>query len=738
MTSNLINSAKAYAKNSRTEREREVVMRYYFQEPYGDETVDRSSIVTGEVMETVNWLLPPVKKKFLWSNRPVEFSASYDLEETGDDPMRRLLGDKITQEEADDASEYVAHVFYDENEGFKVICDVFWDAFVSKTGIMQHYYTSEWRQSSRRFFNLTEDQVDALVSEDREDDVDVKYEVDDRRDVDDGMGGTVEVVDITVTVTKEVFGTKVKSVPPEDFFVLAGDIYVHEDMQGCFHRIKKPRYQWLDDGYDWDSVMNMPSDTVETEELQITRQGRSTTAVSNVDPMQQEVTGWQCYVNIDKDGDGVTELYKIMLGGEGGDFLLNATPQDGGRSRKPTLSPFKRGGKLAIEQVNEIPYTDFCAWRIPHTFYGECPGDRVADLQLLSSQNTRQRQDYSYEVNMPTLIVGEAGERINEGGESVTLTDAMDRSPGDVIRAGDASQVAWNRPPDISPLYIQIEQWIDKKRMERTGSMPIAPATDPDSLNPNSATEVQDRRSSHDEIIDDIAGSFANSLARVFKQILAVEIRYAKKPKTLMIGDKRRKIDPRLLPNVMGVTVNVGQGSGISEKSVAALMATQQTQAQLVQQFGWADDNPAQGFVYRTQFYQTCADLARASGMDSPHKYYTDPTGKNPYPVPPGMYEQMLQQATQEAQQSVLIQLQKYQTDTDAKVDMAKIRADLEKSMAQTQQRDAASRRETAQKDADSRRDADVTLYEVNTKEATKRQEIAADMAVGRTVNISG
>ena len=721
--SNLISSGKAYAQNTRTEREREVTLRYYFGEPYGDEEVDRSSFVTQEIMETTTWLLPALKKKFLWSNRPVEFTGSHDVDNVGGDPIRDVIAGKISDEQAQDASNYVAHVFYRENEGFKVLSDVFWDALVSKTGIMMHSW-QEWKeQTAHRFFNLDQADLDAILAEEMPEGVSVEYEIDNEREVTDADGEVVQgldgepvtVIDITLTRTQDKAGLVFESVPPEDFFVTSSDIYVHDGMQGCFHRIKKARYEWLNDGYDYRTVMELPADTVETEELQITRQGRSTTAVSNVDPMQQECTGWQCFVHIDKDGDGVTELYRCVLGGEGGDFLMT------------------RDGESEIEMVNEINYTDFCAWRVPHAFYGECPADRVANLQLLSSTVTRSTLDYFYEVNTPTLMIGEGAER----DDGLTLRDATNRAPGSYVRGADISQIRWDRPPDMSQLAAFLDQWIDKKKVARTGSMPLAPATDPNSLQPEAATTTLDRRTAHDELIDDIAGSFADSLRRVFSQSLKLISRYSSDPKTIRVGEKMKTIDPRMLPSDMGMRTNVGLGSGIAERSTAQLVALYQTQQASVQTFGFADDNPEQGFVTKNQFYNTMADLVKAMGFDEPHRYFSDPTGKQQLPIPPQLLAQLEAEAMEKATQNALIQLEKYKTDTEAKVDMAKIRSDFEKAMMQTQQKDVESRRETEQKDDDSQRDAQVKLYEVNTRESTKRQEIAADMASGGTVNVS-
>jgi len=42
--------------------ERAKAMRYYLGEPYGDEKEDRSRIITREVLESVEWILPSLMR----------------------------------------------------------------------------------------------------------------------------------------------------------------------------------------------------------------------------------------------------------------------------------------------------------------------------------------------------------------------------------------------------------------------------------------------------------------------------------------------------------------------------------------------------------------------------------------------------------------------------------------------------------------------------------------------------
>ena len=54
--------------------ERETMLRYYNQEPYGNEVEGRSQIVTSEVQDTVEWMLPTLLRVFTSSDKAVEFA----------------------------------------------------------------------------------------------------------------------------------------------------------------------------------------------------------------------------------------------------------------------------------------------------------------------------------------------------------------------------------------------------------------------------------------------------------------------------------------------------------------------------------------------------------------------------------------------------------------------------------------------------------------------------------------
>ena len=88
--------------------QREDAMKYYLGEKFGNEIDGRSEIVTTDVRDTVEYIMPSLMRIFTTHNNIVEF------EPQGPEDV----------EMAQQATDYCNYVFNRQNEGFKVLYDV--------------------------------------------------------------------------------------------------------------------------------------------------------------------------------------------------------------------------------------------------------------------------------------------------------------------------------------------------------------------------------------------------------------------------------------------------------------------------------------------------------------------------------------------------------------------------------------------------------------------------------------
>ena len=84
----------------------------------------RSRVVTSEVADMVETSLPDLMEIFT----------------NGDDVLTfRPVGDE-DEDSAEQESDYVRHVFFNENDGWMLLYNAFKDALISKTGIFKFYW----------------------------------------------------------------------------------------------------------------------------------------------------------------------------------------------------------------------------------------------------------------------------------------------------------------------------------------------------------------------------------------------------------------------------------------------------------------------------------------------------------------------------------------------------------------------------------------------------------------------
>ena len=96
MTSNLANDRKK-------------AMDYYLGEPFGNEVEGRSEVVSRDVADTIEWIMPSLIKIFT----------------SGDEIMRFEPEGPEDQQEAEQATQYINYIFQRQNNGFVVLHNLF-------------------------------------------------------------------------------------------------------------------------------------------------------------------------------------------------------------------------------------------------------------------------------------------------------------------------------------------------------------------------------------------------------------------------------------------------------------------------------------------------------------------------------------------------------------------------------------------------------------------------------------
>jgi hypothetical protein len=149
-------SALAAAQAAQLAEERSRAMDYYL----GDMTQDmpvpdgRSQAVSNDVADTVEGLMPALMDIFAGSDEVVRF------EPVGPDD----------EEAAQQETDYVNHVFMQQNPGFMTLYSFIKDSLLSKVGIVKVWWEEREEESRETYYDISDDQFMMLVQEVQESD----------------------------------------------------------------------------------------------------------------------------------------------------------------------------------------------------------------------------------------------------------------------------------------------------------------------------------------------------------------------------------------------------------------------------------------------------------------------------------------------------------------------------------------------------------------------------------------
>jgi len=599
---------------SETTGERQQALEYYLRRPYGNEVEGKSQVVTGEVAEAVDGALPQLIRIFTSSENIVEFNPVKE----GDEPL------------AKQATTYVNHVFYKDNDGFSVLHNWFKDALLEKVGVVKVYWDDETNITKETYQGLTDDEL-ALIMQDEEVEI---ISVDTKENLDENLNPNETIKTHNVKLRKTVRnGTvKVENVPPEEFIISKRARNIQES-GFCAHRKMMTRSELVAMGFDPKVVEGlMTGNALEYSPERIARytRGEQPTDMMSQDHSMQLVEVYECYIKVDYNNDGVAELRKIV---------------------------YASSEILSDEDCDYIPFHSICPLPIPHKFFGNSLADRTMDLQLIKSTITRQMLDNLYLTN--NYRVGAVEGQVN-------LDDLLTSTAGGVIRI--------KNPNALVPLTVQSSasqsfpmlEYLDNVQAKRTGVSDQQQGLDPNALQNTTATAVSTMSSAANGKLELIARIFAETgVKSLFQSIFRLLCKYQKQARTIHITGQYVPFNPREWSENYGITINVGLGNGSRTEQLATLQMILGKQEQIIQGYG-----PSNPLVNLKQYRDTLARMIHMAGFKDASGFLQEISPEQlaqlsqPKPAQPDSNVQ----ATQ-----ILAQVEKEKAQLRAQTEMAKL-----------------------------------------------------------------
>ena len=178
-------------------------LEYYLGNPLGNEQEGRSQVVSNDVMDTVESLMPSLMKIFTSGDNV------FSCEGVGPED----------EEMARQASDYLNHVFLKDNNGFTALYTAFKDALIQKNGILKVYWDDSQKVEREEYTRLTDDEFNDLVSDVQ---VKVSNHTDYKEPITDDAGKEIDKVtlhDVVIHRTK-LYGQENTTWPNSSMVVL--------------------------------------------------------------------------------------------------------------------------------------------------------------------------------------------------------------------------------------------------------------------------------------------------------------------------------------------------------------------------------------------------------------------------------------------------------------------------------------------------------------------------------------
>jgi len=592
---------------------------------YGNEMEGRSSVVSKDLSEAVDWVMPAIMRIFTQSGTVAEFCPVSEEDEA----------------QADLETDYVNQVIMKDNEGWLALHDAIKDTLLLRNGYVKHYWETTEKIEEPCYKGLVIEEVQKLMQELQQDGCEVEIKGQEEGQIMTEQG-PVAVFDLELKIKRTVGKCCVEAVPVEEVRVsrkCRGSLQTSPFVE---HVTRKTRSDLIELGMDREFVDQLPayeqrSDTgTQSFRRDSVNEENSYGGASFNDRSMDEVEFCEAYVRVDFDGDGVAELRKVVSVG-------NQIPD----------------GKEWNMPIPAVALTGFVAKRIPHRHIGESLYDELGDIQAIKTTLTRQLLDNIYLVNNSQTAVN----------ERVNLADFMTNLPGGIKRIEGIEPVGGAFMPIVTPSIgadiMPMLGYIDSIKESRTGITKASAGLDPDTLSnvtKGAYMENMNRASQKVEMITRLIAE--TGVKEMVLQVHSILRRYQDKQRVMRMKGKYIAANPQEWRERTDLTVKVGLGTGTEEQRQQKLMLIGQAQRELAQL----------GLVGPKQAFTLFTDIAKTMGFDMPDKYAMNPDSPE------------YKQKQQEPQQPPLpIQIEQMKIQADAQKHQAEMQADIQKFQAETQ-----------------------------------------------------
>lgn len=578
--------------------QRERAQRYFDGAVDLEHEEGRSKVVSTKVRDVVRGAKPSLMRIFMSNDKFVEFTPK------GPEDVAN----------AEQATAYT-HWVFNKCGGYNVLSSAIHDALIKKVGLAKVWWNTETIAKTYTYENLSDEEVQVLVSKEGVDVVEHSQEIEMEMD-ENGFEVERNTHSMVISHKYEEGEMVIEGIPPEEFFI-DGSAKSIDDAYIVCHRTEKRAGDLIAMGYDQEVIENLSGaddDTLSGEEEKVLRFGQqidTTEGLAN-DPSMRNILVTEAYMRIDIEGDGIPTLHKFLCGGSNYEVL--------------DMEPWDR-----------VPFADFHVDPEPHSFYGRSLAELVMNDQDTTTSVLRGILDNVALVNTPRLEVNE---------DMVEMDDVLNNEIGAIIRSEQIGSVNPLTVPFVAGSTLPALQYLDMLVEEKTGISKMSMGVNADMLQNTSATAAALTAQAGAGQVEVMARNLAEGTKRLFQLMLHVAVKNSPDEQMMRLNGQFVPVDPSVWDIDMDMEINVGLGTGQEDVKAAALMQTFATQQQIWQTYG-----PSNGLVSMTQMRNTLADTLALSGFKNADRYYAPMNPETEQQLMAQMAEQEAQAAAQQGEQ---------------------------------------------------------------------------------------
>ena len=446
------------------------------------------------------------------------------------------------------ASELVNYTIFKQNSGWEILNTWVKSSLLWKNSIVRWDFVEDYEYTFEEYDSISQENLDIILSDtDTEIIGTLKYDQELGTDEEGNAVYNMVYKDVRLKKQHDKTRIKIENVHPEAFRITR-DAKSLDDASFVGIQIDMTRseirkfYPDIAENIDWDDIGDGSTDwaTKYTEEQAARKRlaGEEYWSGGNSSELfpteaNRQVTVIECWLRVDRDGDGIAELKHIIIAG--GTILLE-------------------------EDCDYVPLATLCPFEIPHEFFGLSVADMIRPSTLATTAIMRGFVENVYLTNYAPKLADP---------NVVDFSALQNMKPKQIVatNGNPNGAVASMTPDTISTGTVPLLEMLQVHKEQATGLSKAAQGlNDTLYVSGNSEEKMQRAMSAAQVRIQFMARRFAETgfkrLVEGVYKTLRTKLR-GKEVKFFDQNDMFKSVDPGMLPDnmLMYVDIDVGENS---------------------------------------------------------------------------------------------------------------------------------------------------------------------------------